>query len=422
MVNIKRSKSLSYEINDNPLCLCEYYNKNNERVHMLMCCCNCDAVDSLCTNILCSCCSNSTVYSDNLSLYNQSIADMADRLRYPFFGGARKVNLDFILSIMIILTYTSIGSINFICSIITLVTIPFILYLRFFFLRLRKSKKPRILGIKDLTKQSQSFKNESNVQIAHFLTLNTLIYMLYLFNSTFYDEVKQAMTKIEKGFFNFALFTAIILHVYLHNTDPGFIKREPNSEETQAINYTDQNMSFCERCKIKRQEKTGHCTICKSCVHNRDHHCFWIDNCIGLYNHKFFVLYLLWLLILFAYSLSVIYKHLNSLECGVISSIKNKSCLFDVYYSQSSRGLLFLLFLQLVPLVLYLLMLNLQQFLFISIGKTQQDLYRISQKNYKFSLAGYIMENFRIRVLIKNWVNFFKFRKSLISYNNDHLI
>ena len=399
----KRSKSLSYETYDNPLCLCEYFNKNNERVHMLMCCCNCEAIDSLCTNILCSCCcsDDDSEFSENSFLFNQSITDILDRFRYPFFGGARKVNLDFILSIIIILTYTSIGSINFTCSIIILVLIPFILYLRLFISRFVKPKKPPVLNIKDLTKQSQSLNdNQNKIEIAHFLTINTLIYMLYLFNTIFYYEIKSVMTEIDRNIFNFILTTAIILHLYLHKSNPGLVNR--------------------------RQENSGHCPICKSCVINRDHHCFWVDNCIGLYNHRIFVIYLIWLLILFTYSLLVIFKYFNSLECILISSVKDtnelRSCLFNVYYFNSTRGLLFLLLLQLVPLVFFLILLNLQQFLFISIGKTQQDLHRISQKNYKFSLAGYIFENLKIRFLIKNWLCFLNGKQKMSFRGNNHLI
>ena len=38
--------------------------------------------------------------------------------------------------------------------------------------------------------------------------------------------------------------------------------------------------------------RARHCDLCECCIDNFDHHCFYIDNCIGKYNLVFFALFL----------------------------------------------------------------------------------------------------------------------------------
>lgn len=49
----------------------------------------------------------------------------------------------------------------------------------------------------------------------------------------------------------------------------------------------------CSKCERIRPPRTHHCSVCKSCIFKYDHHCPWIYNCVGLYNYKFFYLFLL---------------------------------------------------------------------------------------------------------------------------------
>lgn len=50
--------------------------------------------------------------------------------------------------------------------------------------------------------------------------------------------------------------------------------------------------NFCFYCKVIKSSKTFHCMICGKCVEKFDHHCIYINNCLGHRNHKYFMMFL----------------------------------------------------------------------------------------------------------------------------------
>lgn len=47
---------------------------------------------------------------------------------------------------------------------------------------------------------------------------------------------------------------------------------------------------FCESCLIVQAVPTRHCKLCECCISKFDHHCLFIGKCVGLKNHRNFVL------------------------------------------------------------------------------------------------------------------------------------
>ena len=48
---------------------------------------------------------------------------------------------------------------------------------------------------------------------------------------------------------------------------------------------------YCMKCKSVRPPRAHHCSLCQRCVVRMDHHCPWVGNCVGLYNHKYFLMF-----------------------------------------------------------------------------------------------------------------------------------
>ena len=51
------------------------------------------------------------------------------------------------------------------------------------------------------------------------------------------------------------------------------------------------NWRFCWKCKAIRPPRAHHCSKCECCHLRMDHHCYWVGNCVGVKNHKLFLIF-----------------------------------------------------------------------------------------------------------------------------------
>lgn len=59
---------------------------------------------------------------------------------------------------------------------------------------------------------------------------------------------------------------------------------------------------MCRSCQILKPARSKHCSICKRCISKLDHHCIFINNCVGHGNQHYFLLLLLTTAILTSYA------------------------------------------------------------------------------------------------------------------------
>ena len=67
------------------------------------------------------------------------------------------------------------------------------------------------------------------------------------------------------------------------------VKTEPKGDITKYIYDT---KKICLECVRRKPKRSYHCQICKTCIEQYDHHCTWINNCVGKHNIGRFIAFL----------------------------------------------------------------------------------------------------------------------------------
>ena len=107
------------------------------------------------------------------------------------------------------------------------------------------------------------------------------------------------------------LLLAGLSHLRCMLTDPGAIPK--NSYEMTFEDPDSSNIITCLRCSCIKPVRTHHCSICERCISKMDHHCPWVNNCVGLYTQKHFILFLFYIML--SCGLSFVFLILRGFYC-----------------------------------------------------------------------------------------------------------
>uniref|UniRef100_A0A3Q3WUU8 Palmitoyltransferase n=1 Tax=Mola mola TaxID=94237 RepID=A0A3Q3WUU8_MOLML len=173
------------------------------------------------------------------------------------------------------------------------------------------------------------------------LSLYSLFYMYYLFITEILprgDVSQLQVCTVTAGM----LLTIILL--ILTKRGPGFVATNPlheasshsqeDDKDSTHVNGSVQSAAFsssgsaastkevprakwnkCPVCNVMRPPRAGHCRTCGCCVHRLDHHCIWINSCVGQANHRSSLLTLCVFVLTSLYGISLVLRSICPQRC-----------------------------------------------------------------------------------------------------------
>ncbi|XP_078685943.1 palmitoyltransferase ZDHHC23-like isoform X1 [Branchiostoma floridae x Branchiostoma belcheri] len=172
--------------------------------------------------------------------------------------------------------------------------------------------------------------------------------------------------------------------------------------DMEGQRVTDRHL-WCHVCKMPRPPRAGHCMICRRCVLRLDHHCIWIDHCVGKNNHRSFFLTLVLFMVSAGYG---VWLSLNSTCPGWYSKRWIPYC--PQAYSTSSSALVFTCCYYTMTVLTAMSGILISQLINISWNMTgREERVAIRNKTYKVRCCGFCVYTDKYdKGCVQNWWEF----------------
>ncbi|XP_055284468.1 palmitoyltransferase ZDHHC23 isoform X4 [Moschus berezovskii] len=291
MKPVKKTKAEEPELE--PLCCCEYIDRNGEKNHVAACLCDCQDLDEGCDRWI-------TCKSVQPETCEKIMDTISDRLRIPWLRGAKKVNISILPPLFLLPVFLRVASWHFLLGAVVLTSLP-VLALWYYYLTHRRKEQTLFflsLGLFSLGYMYYVFLQEvvpkGRVGPARLalLTCGLLLILFalyrakknpgYLRNPAHNDGAlggSQVECLNRKGPEKTKAFPSADLSGGLNNRAPK--DETKDSPRTAAGSPAKGKEDWCATCQLVRPARAWHCRICGICVRRMDHHCVWFSSSLS---------------------------------------------------------------------------------------------------------------------------------------------
>lgn len=299
---------------DDSLCCCEYIDRDGEKNHMVACFCDCEDLDNTCDRwINCKPLKPVTL--------QRTVETILDRFRIPWVSGARKIEISLVPPLILLPAFLHVAALHYLLTVIILTSLP-VVVLWYYYLTHRNKGQTLFflsLGLFSLGYMYYTFLREvvprGDVGTVQVITITSgLLLMLGALTQAKKDpgylNIKTRSIRLSlKGSpesTNRKTVRSNGFHKSLSGSDMKYTAEDDTVDcarlsENPAITEKD----WCTACKLVKPARAGHCRICSACVSRLDHHCVWINNCIGESNHRSFLCALFLFLVTAIYGITL---------------------------------------------------------------------------------------------------------------------
>lgn len=356
------------------LCCCEYIDLNGEDSHILGCCCNCHEVDACFERLI-------TGKKVSWKIINNIMLSGSDRLRIPWFGGARKVSLDALLPVVLLSIFIFCAAQGVWMSVVAFAFLPiFLIYAHFLYMKL----------------YSQT----------HFFYSWTITSTLFIFTLFEFVGVNILEIREDENLAFFSLTVAVLFSIYKvrQKERMSYVVSEFQQDPSNLNNY-------CLDCNIRVPARAFHCYTCQVCIMRRDQHCAWLNCCIAQYNHSWYMLFLI-----FNFSQLVLCSNLIlTTACHpfkVWGAIMLPDDCSDVYYD-SQFAICFVTSLYCVEASIFVGAVLVHECWLITIGMTGHE---FRNRNRRTLCCGLLASRPYSKGFLRNWIYYFKGGDNKMAY------
>uniref|UniRef100_W5KYQ9 Palmitoyltransferase n=1 Tax=Astyanax mexicanus TaxID=7994 RepID=W5KYQ9_ASTMX len=144
------------------------------------------------------------------------------------------------------------------------------------------------------------FRSGCLVRTTHLILTWVTTLILFLHNTDL-RKCEERGELLQPVLFFIVVLLSVLMYFTVSLMDPGFVLSDSDTqpsleddelEEMIPNSDVSQRQRRCGYCFLLQPMRARHCKECKQCVRRYDHHCPWIENCVGERNHRWFLLYL----------------------------------------------------------------------------------------------------------------------------------